>query len=423
MPDNLILFDPSKLPPSVRYDKLFGNLPPLETHLCDRGRHPINRNSLLKALIYRDLRRLATLSDLVFELNNNPTMAQAVGLNPLSLAPSLERFSSFLRDANNEYLQRTRQQLVDNLLKEGVISGSIVAIDPCPIVVQVKENNLKTSVADRFDKDRRPSGDLEARLGVMIHYPKPFQKEVRYFWGYRNHVLCDAPTELPIWEITKPANVNEIKLAKSIVKDAYKRFTLPIRAVTGDAEYDAEDFLKFIIKDLQAEAIIPHNPRNEQPKGYQIKGNRIICEGGLTMYRKGKMRPKRTGILYCQYTCPIYYDKNIRHQYIICPVYHPKFFGHKGCNVLIRLEPSIRSEIDYGTKRFKKLYKSRTSVERVFSRLLSIAMQNPTVKGLKAISNHCTIAHITVLLVALTAKRSGQEDKIRFVKSLVSNFL
>ena len=193
--------------------------------------------------------------------------------------------------------------------------------------------------------------------------------------------------------------------------------------VTGDAQFDTEDILTFIIKELGALAIIPHNPRNEQPKGYQIKGDKVICEAGLEMYRKGKMRPKRTGILYCQYCCPIFYNSKIRYQYIICPAFHPKFFKGKGCNVLIRLEPSIRTEVDYNTQKFKELYNTRTSVERVFSRLLAIAMQNPTVRGLHSIQNHVTIAHITVLLVALTAYRTGHKDKIRFVKSFVPNFL
>lgn len=423
MSDNLLLFDPGDLPPARRYDKLFDNLPPLETELPKRGRHPINRDSLLKALIYRALRRLATLSDLVFELNNNPSMAHVVGLNPLAVAPSVERFSSFIRDTHNEQLQQIRMQLVERLIETRTISGSFVVIDSSPIVVQVKENNLKTAVRDRFNKERRPKGDPEARLGVMRHYTKPPSKPIRYFWGYRNHILVDAPTELPIWEITRPANVGDVKLAKSMMEGAIRRFCLSISTVSGDAQYDAETFLRFIISDLQAEAVIPHNPRHEQPKGYQIKDNRIICEGGLTMYRKGKMRPKQTGILYCQYSCPIHYDKKIQSHYIICPVYHPKFLDGKGCNVLIRLEPSIRSHIDYGSKRFKKLYNSRTAVERLFSRLLSIAMQNPTVRGLKAISNHCTIAHISALLVALAAKRSGQQNRIRFVKSFVPNFL
>ena len=58
-------------------------------------------------------------------------------------------------------------------------------------------------------------------------------------------------------------------------------------------------------------------------------------------------------------------------------------------------------------------------MERIFSRLLAISMQRPTVIGLTATQNHCTIAHITVLLVALTAHRLGYEDKIRYVKSFL----
>jgi len=51
--------------------------------------------------------------------------------------------------------------------------------------------------------------------------------------------------------------------------------------------------------------------------------------------------------------------------------------------------------------------------------LLSICMQNAPVIGLKATANYVTIARITVLLVALTAAKSGMNDKIRFIKSFL----
>jgi len=50
-------------------------------------------------------------------------------------------------------------------------------------------------------------------------------------------------------------------------------------------------------------------------------------------------------------------------------------------------------------------------------------MQSPTVKGLEANRNHCTIAHIATLLVALTAAQMGERDKIRWIKSFVPKFL
>jgi hypothetical protein len=95
----------------------------------------------------------------------------------------------------------------------------------------------------------------------------------------------------------------------------------------------------------------------------------------------------------------------------------------EGCNALIRLSPSIREQIDYGSHAFKQIQKKRSSVERVFSRLLCITMQDPPVTGIQAIRNHCTIAHITVLLVALAAKHSAHPDKTRFVRSFVPSLL
>ena len=423
MPQSEFLFDLADLPPAVKYEKLFENLPMLQENIPKTGRRPVSKNNILKALIYKSLRRFPYLADLTFELNNNPSVSKALGFYPLAPAPSIERFSSFLHDTNHLELCSIHKQLVQELIKAGAISGNSIAIDSCPIVALLKENNLKTSMSDRFDKTKIPAGDPDARLGVLIHFPNPFKKEVRYFWGYRNHVINDTTTELPIWEITKPADVSDIKVAKDLIREANSFFNLNIQAVMGDANYDSEDLLKFIINDLNALAIIPHNPRNEQPKGYKIIGDKVICEAGLDMYRKGKMRPKKTGILYCQYTCPVIYDKEIRYKHIMCPVFHPKFFKGKGCNVLVRMDPSIRSEIGYDTQKFKELYKKRTSVERIFSRLLAIAMQNPTVRGYNANRNHMTIAHISVLLVALTAYLTGQQDKMRFVKSFVPNFL
>ena len=120
-------------------------------------------------------------------------------------------------------------------------------------------------------------------------------------------MINDTAIELPIWEITKPANVTDIKVAKDLIREARSFFNLNIQTVMADANYDSEDLKKFIINDMKALAIIPHNPRNKQAKGYQIKDGKVICEASLKMYRRGKMRPKKTEILYCQYNCPIIY--------------------------------------------------------------------------------------------------------------------
>lgn len=411
------------LPPRIKYDFLFEPLPSLGLNPKDRGRPPFSRDALLKAFIYKALRRLRTLSDLAFEFRNNPGMNQAVGFNPYQAPPSIERFSEFLRETPHALLQNLRIFLVQRLLDEKIIFGKHLALDSCPILAKVRENNFKTSVSrNRFDKTQKPRGDQEARLGILIHFPQPLKTQIRYFWGYRNHIVADAQEEIPLWEITHPADVSEVHPAIPMLKNIKETFSLLIEIVSADAYYDSERILSFIIEDLHAQAIIPHNPRTEQRGAYTRKGDDLYCQANLLLHRKGKMAVKRTGITYLQYCCPIYFGKE-RQKYLLCPVSHPKFFNQKSCNVLIRLTPSIRQQVDYGSESFKELHKKRSSVERVFSRLLSIAMQEPPVIGIEAIRNYCTIGHITVLLVALAAKRSGHQDKIRFVRSFVPNFL
>jgi hypothetical protein len=411
------------LPSKVKYDFLFEPLPSLSLHPKERGRPPFSRDALLKAFIYKALRRLKTLSDLAFEFHNNPMMSQAVGFDPYKAPPSIERFSEFIRETPHPLLENIRVLLVQRVLDEKIISGRHLVMDSCPIAVKVRENNFKTSISkNRFDKTQRPKGDPDARLGILIHFPQPSKTQIRYFWGYRNHIVADAEEELPLWEITHPADVSEVHPAIPMLQKTKETFSLLIEIVSGDAYYDSEKILSFIIEDLKAQAIIPRNPRTQQNTPYTFKGDDVYCQADLALHRKGKMTVKRTGITYLQYCCPIHFGKE-RQNYLLCPVSHPKFINQKGCNVLIRLTPSIRERIDYGSETFKELHKKRSSVERVFSRLLSIAMQEPPVIGIDAIRNYCTIGHITVLLVALAAKRSGHQDKIRFVRSFVPNFL
>ena len=91
---------------------------------------------------------------LVRELQDNPNLALVFGFHPLRL-PQVKNFSAFLRDTENRIFQKVRDSLVSKLIE---------------------------------------------------------LKEIKYFWGYRNFVLSDALSELPISEETKGANVVDSKV-------------------------------------------------------------------------------------------------------------------------------------------------------------------------------------------------------------------
>ena len=198
----------------IPYEKIFDQLPSLGDNPTRKSGHPAySKDVILRALIYKNLRGLPSLSELAFELKNNPALAETLVFSARLAPLSIERFSFFLRETKNETFQALRHLIVARLIKEKVISGKIVAMDSCAIEANVRENNLKTAVTDRFDKKRQPKGDPDARLGIKIYYPKPFQRKTTFFWGYRNHILTDAHSELPLHEKTLPVDHDEKKQA------------------------------------------------------------------------------------------------------------------------------------------------------------------------------------------------------------------
>jgi len=409
--------------PLESFKVIFDNLKAdLLDSACITARKPFSRQSLLKAIIFKNLSGIPTLSDLVIALRNNPSAAIRCGFNILKPLPSVERFSEFLRDNDNLALKKIRIQLVHELISMGLITGNYLCIDSCPLSAKVKENNLKTNVKDRFNKKRICKGDPDARLGVMVTFSKS-RKQISYFWGYRNHVVIDAKEEIPVWEITKPANVQDSVMFIPVFNLIRKEFQFDIHAIMADAIYDTASILNYIVTTLKAKPRIALNPRNTKnpPQRSFSKGGNPLCEANLEMLPRGTFCDKAQNGWRRKWVCPIHHSKKIAQKAFLCPVFHPKFFSQKGCYAYIRVDDDIRKQIDYGSKSFKKDFNMRTGSERVFSRLLSVCMQNPPVIGLKATANYVTIAHITVLLVALTAAKSNSTDKIRFIKSFLPN--
>lgn len=416
------LIQPEQLPARLQWQKLFDFLPAREeARRAGRGRPAVPFLVLLKGLIYQRLQRLRFLRQLHTQLIDRADLRAALGWDPYRRPPSLERFSAFLSDTPNAELQSIRLHLVRDLLDLGAFEGQTVALDSCPIASWLRENNLKTNLHKvRWNKEHRCKGDPDARLGVSIHFPSPDKQRVDYFWGYRNHTLCDVDAELPIWEITEPNSVGEVTVATQLLKAAKEQLKLPTQTVLADSEYDAEAVLRYIQKDMKAEAIIPRRQGSVQNhEGFTRKGETVTCPAALTMNRKGRMTIK--GITYVQYRCPFYYGH--RPDLLGCPIGHPKFSEQQGCNYNWRLTDNPRDRIAYHTARFKDQYRRRLSIERTFSRLLSTLIEEPTVRGVASIRNHCTITHIATLLVAKAAVSLGHSDRCRFARTFVPDLL
>ena len=200
-----------------------------------------------------------------------------------------------MRTTPNASLQRLHLTLVGRLLQAGAISGEIVALDSCPVPAPVRQNNLKTSVKDRFNKERFPTNDPQARLGVYRSYASP-TRSIAYFWGYRNHVAVDFHSKLPLLEQTHPANQHENRFAIPLLAACNQQLSLPLRVVCADSAYDTEKILAFIIQQLGAQPVIAPNARYQPNSDFRVQGQNVICPANLEMAPRGRMTPKKTGI-------------------------------------------------------------------------------------------------------------------------------
>lgn len=364
------------------------------------GRPPYPARAMVNALVFKNLRGLLSLTELARELNCYPALAQVCGFTSF---PTKERFSHFLKYTSQGFFQNIRKNLVKELLRLGEIKAEYLSTDSCPVKSPVKENNLKVNVKDRFNKYRIPKTDKDARLGAYAVYPS--DKKVQFFWGYRNHVINDAVSELPIVEITKPANVHEATLLIPQLKNLKKSLKLSPKAVIADSGFDSADIIDYVAKKLKAKPVIARNPRGAKSSKIKLSPKGIpICLAGFEMTNYGKYYDKEQNRMRHKFICPIKASKRFARKVgWFCPWNHPKFFSNRyGCVINIRLktDSSIRDNIDYGNQTFKKLYALRTSSERVFSRLLLFSMQRSSVKGLQATANLCSLAHISVVAVA-----------------------
>jgi len=302
------------------------------------GRRPISRATLTRALIFKNLRSLPTLSDLVAELDERPGLSLILGLKAGKRMLPVERFFSFLRDTDNLWFQKIRESLVKKLIQLQIIKGVYLSLNACPIKARVKQNNLKTNMRYRFCKENPPKNDPESRLGVFATFPSG-KKKVEFFWGYRNHIINDAVSKLPLVEITLPANVRGTSVVLPQFNFIKEQLGLKVKAVIGDSEYDSATIIEYIVKELCAKPRIAKNVRGGASLSLRLSSSGSpICIAGFEMLSRGTFWDREENRRRHKFICPIRGSKKFAAQHPYCPWFHPQFIKGSGCYKNIRID-------------------------------------------------------------------------------------
>lgn len=220
------------------------------------------------------------ISDLVDYLNNNLLIAHYCGFDISRPLPSYWTFDRFLKNFDNDFLSGIMKSQVLLLAKKDMVDTSFIGLDSTPISANTSQNNPKPFISNKFKPDHQPAADPDCKLGVHTASIQANEKKYEFYWGYKNHVLVDCISELPIYEITTTAEVADSSVALDILADTH-RF-LPITECTflADKYYDVKNIYNQISHLYKGECIIPLNKRNTQnPK--LLPQRNPVCEAGL----------------------------------------------------------------------------------------------------------------------------------------------
>jgi len=401
-------------PKAIFYDKLFLNLDlsnfPEST--AKTGRNGYSKRALLCAFIVMKCECFSCVTDLLDYLQNNLIIAHYCGFNIIKPLPSYWTFDRFIRNLDNSFLQKLMQSQVVKLSKLGIIDTSFIGLDSTPISANTSHNNPKSFKRNKFSKENHPKCDKDCALGVHTASNQINERKFEYYWGYKNHVLVDCITGLPICELTTTADVADSTVALDILSQTNSFLSVIECTFLADKGYDVKAIYNAVHDTYHGECVIPLNMRNTKnpnklPSGYPI------CEAGLAMNKDGKCHDNnRSRQKYC---CPFRQSKSSE-----CPCNHKKWNNAKknrGCTKYVTIPDDYRLSIDREGLSFKKLYSLRSEAERYNSRFKQTGQERLWVHGMNATRNLNSIAHISLLAVALATVITKSDKSYRSLKS------
>lgn len=270
--------------------------------------------------------------------------------------------------------------------------------------------------------------DLDANTGAKSYEGRredgTLWQRISYWFGYKLHLIVDADYELPVAFKVTPASNSEIKEAHTLVDNLGVNRPEILRNcqnLMADRGYDDRKLLTKLWDQFGIRAIIDiRNQWKDGEKTRQLDGyENIVYDFKGTVYCCCPQELKLRKMAYAgleadrgtlKYRCPA------RHYGYECK-------GERDCLV----KNSIRVYMSENRRLFtplprasfswEKLYKKRTAVERVNSRLdVSFGFEKHFIRGQKKMNFRCSLALCVMLAIAVGRVK---EKKPELIRSLV----
>ena len=388
-----------------------------------RGRddYPVRAvwNSILAGIVFQH----PSIAALRRELNRNGQLRAMCGFKG-DTGPPQWVYTRFLKKLfnNKDLIDEIFDTLVEQCYQLLPGFGRNLAMDGKAI----------DSHARRKKEGLPPDGrrDLDADTGAKSYRGQredgTVWEKIKYWFGYKLHLIVDADYELPVAFTVTPASYSEVKQAHALIDElgATKPEMLKVcENFIADRGYDDGKLIEKLWGDYDIRAVI--DIRNlwkdgEETRLFEGREN-IVYDYRGTVYcccpQELKMREmayagveKKRNTL--KYRCPAqHYGIQCKGKQT-CPV--------KGSiRVSIAEDPRVIAPLPRSSYRWENLYKKRTSVERLNSRLdVSFGFERHFIRGLKKMELRCSLALCVMLAMAVGRVKEKRPDLMRsLVKS------
>jgi len=411
LPQEISLYE--NQPNGKYYKNIFAYLDvsPIEQTKAKEGR-PSEKVALFRSFIVMKNEKIAKVSELLDYLKNNLIVAHLCGFDITKPLPSYWTFRRYVRNVANKVLKEIMKRQVLMLVEMKLLDSSFLGLDSTPNIANTKQNNPKSFAPNKFNKNNHPKSDKDCSLGVHTASNQHTDRNYEFYWGYKNHVLIDCITGLPIFEITTGAETADCSVAVDILKHTNTFLPLDECYFIADVGYDIKEIYNTIRNAYHGDAFIPINPRNTKditllPVGVPL------CEAGLAMHRNGKSLSQNHTRQ--KFSCPFK-----RSKISPCPINHSKWNINSkryGCTKSVTIPDDYRLSIDRSSKFFKDIYKLRTECERYNSRFKATGQERLWVRNFFSAQNLNSFAHISILAVAIAAIKSNSDISYRAISS------
>lgn len=352
-------------------------------------------NTLIAAKVYG----IAKVSELIRELSRNPALREICGVRKLPKAHHYSRFLGKLAKPENRELLLAIFHGAVSALKDLLPDlGESIAVDG-------------TAVSSRCNRFAKEKSDKEAGWGVRKRKNADDSDEMKLWYGYSLMLAVDTKYELPIGFEVIAANVNENPRLPVVLREVKRRHPeMKLEYVIADAGFDSKENCRFVLGELKASPIIKMRLTQDKDKEFSgaiCRCNELgtpICSCGHFMIYAG-----RDG-KYLKFRCPK--RKELRGGPCSDSTYG------RVLKIAISEDERRWPGLARQTKKFARLYRRRTAVERVNSRLKEhLQLDEQYVRGIGKITVNATLSLLVMIGAALAmAKKERWRDLRRIVK-------